>query len=220
MQTLEVIVVADGKKVIYTLNLHYKRMKNIVFRAVENEVNQFNVSLPYGIRLSEVEKVFLKNLKSLTKLGNKSKMPPFGDKTYVFGKLLPLREINDTFGLKGDLRTIELFYKAMHKTFLKVLKAEVNYYREKMEITPLYKVRLRAMKTRWATNSKQTMTLTFNEKLVHYNLEIIRALVVHELVHFYIGGHGKDFYDLCERYYPNYKQFDKKLKEQQYDGNY
>ena len=74
--------------------------------------------------------------------------------------------------------------------------------------------------TRWATNSKQTMTLTFNEKLIHYNIEIIRALVVHELVHYFINGHGSDFYAYCERYFPNYRQFDKMLKEHNYAGNY
>lgn len=52
----------------YTLSLTYKRMKTIVFRPCETQENTFNVSLPYGTRISKLEEVFMKNYKSLLRL--------------------------------------------------------------------------------------------------------------------------------------------------------
>lgn len=220
MQELVIYTTVNGEEVMFTLVLHYKRMKNIVFRASEEQANTFHVSLPYGMLISQVHKVFKKNLPGLLKLEKKLKTVPFTDKTYVFGRLLPLGEIKETFVVDTDLTDLPTFYKAMHKTLLNVLKAEVNHYIKLMNIPVSYKVRIHSMKTRWASNSKQTMTLAFNERLIHFHIDIIRALVVHELVHYFIGGHGADFYEYCERYYPNYKRFDKMLKEHNYGANY
>ena len=73
MQYLEVRTKIDDERHVFTLVLNYKRMKNIVFRVREDALNTFNVSLPYGISLSQVEKVFLANLPSLLKLEAKAK---------------------------------------------------------------------------------------------------------------------------------------------------
>lgn len=220
MQQHEVVITQNGLEYRYTLFLHYKRMKNIVFRASGERANTFNVSLPYGMRISAIEKVFLKNLPSLVKLEDKVKTPPFTDKTYVFGQLLPLTEIQETYKLRSIPTTIEDFYHKMKKPLLAVLNAHVETYCLLMDIPLIYKVRIRKMKTRWASNSRQTLTLAFNERLIHYDEQIIAALVVHELVHHFVSGHGADFYKLCERYFPNYKRFDKMLKEHNYGAHY
>lgn len=220
MQYLDVKVESKGSTITYHLILSYKRIKNVIFRVSPDETTTFNVSVPYGITLSQVEKVFLKNLASLTKLAANRKMVPFSDKTYLFGTYLPLTEIKSVLEIEKNIKTLEDFYHATKKLLLKIIKAEVEYYSLKMHIPVKYKVRIRSMKTRWASNSKQTLTLSFNERLIHYHIEIIRALVVHELVHYYVNGHGQDFYLMCEKYYPNYRGFDKMLKEHNYGALY
>ncbi|OQA79507.1 MAG: SprT-like family protein [Tenericutes bacterium ADurb.Bin239] len=201
----------------YTLRLTYKRMKTIVFRADEKEANTFNVSLPYGTRLSKLEEVFRQNLKSLKRLQNKAKSVPFTDKTYVFGKDITLLAIKDKYGLKTVPYTLESFYKQTKNILLEYLENSVKKYSKIMGVQAEYKVCVRRMKTRWGTNSNKTMRLTFNEKLIHYHPRIIDALVVHELAHYFVNGHGPKFYKILEKVMPDYKVLDTLLKEHHYE---
>lgn len=204
----------------FTLNLTYKRMKRVIFRAVPSAENTFAVSLPYGTRISSLESVFKRNFISLTKLQNKTKTIPFTDKTYVFGHLLALDEIVSTYHLRKNPQHVEDFYALMKKTLLAHLIARVDHYQSVMNIPLKYKVRVRSMKSRWGSNSSQTNTIAFNEKLIHFHPLIIDSLVVHELAHYYIKGHGADFYTYLESVFPGYKRVDKMLKEYQFDGHY
>lgn len=204
----------------YTLYLNYKRIKNVIFRVKEGEPNAFLVSLPFGTRLSELERLFLKSYPRLLKLEAKQKRVPFNEFTYVFGKKVLVKDLKSTFNLKDDITDLTAFYRAFKPHLLAFLKAEVDFYRAKMKIGVPYIVRLRKMKTRWATNSRHTLTLTFNDKLIHFHPDIIKALVVHELGHHYIRGHGPDFYHYLESIFPNYKYFDKLLKDHHYEGHH
>lgn len=49
--------------------------------------------------------------------------------------------------------------------------------------------------------------------------EEIDAVIVHELCHFCYPNHGKDFYELVEKYLPNYSQTKKRLKENRKTNN-
>lgn len=210
----------EGSVKAYTLYLNYKRIKNVIFRVKEGEENAFLVSLPFGTRLSELEKLFVKSYGRLLKLETKVKPVPFNEFTYVFGEKVEVASLKERFNLKKDVTNLDAFYTAMRKVLLTFLKEEVEFYALKMKITIPYLVRTRKMKTRWGTNSRHTLTLTFNEKLIHFHKDIIKALVVHELAHHYISGHGPDFYEYLETIIPLYKHYDKLLKEHKYDGHY
>lgn len=207
-----------GELVTYTLKLHYKRIRSVIFRSVENESKTFMVSLPYGTTLGDVEAIFLKNKPKLMRLHSKQKQIPFDTSTYLFGQYMPLESIVDTYHLKKLPTDIEMFYKEMKKPFLLFLTKRVRFYEQKMAVNVSYKIRIRTMKTRWATNSKKTLTLTFNEKVIHFHPDVIDALIVHELAHHFIGGHGPGFYAYLETIYPHYRRYDSMLKEHQYEG--
>ncbi|OQC11341.1 MAG: hypothetical protein BWX74_00146 [Tenericutes bacterium ADurb.Bin087] len=200
----------------YNLSLTYKRMKTIIFRPCETQENTFNVSLPYGTRISKLEEVFIKNYKSLIRLQKTTKTIPFTDKTYIFGEELSLVAIKEKYKLKAMPNSLEHFYSLTKKTLLNYLEKAVNRYSDIMNINVKYNVRVRNMKTRWGSNSKRTMSLTFNTKLIHYHPRIIDALIVHELVHYFVNGHGRKFYTMLEKYEPNYKLLDQMLKEHHY----
>ncbi|OQC49190.1 MAG: SprT-like family protein [Tenericutes bacterium ADurb.Bin024] len=203
----------------YTLSLTYKRMKTIVFRPCETQENTFNVSLPYGTRISKLEEVFMKNYKSLLRLQKKTSTVPFSDTTYIFGEEKSLNDIKIKYNLKEVPTSLEHFYALTKKLLLSHLEESVKHYSKIMNIPVTYKVRVKRMKTRWGSNSKHTMSLSFNEKLIHFHPRIINALVVHELVHYFVSGHGPKFYKLLEKYEPNYKNLDRVLKEQCYEYN-
>lgn len=54
--------------------------------------------------------------------------------------------------------------------------------------------------------------LQFSSRLAMLPQEVVDAIVVHELSHIVYKNHNKDFYNLVERYIPNYKEIDRWLK--------
>lgn len=204
----------------YTLHLTYKRIKNIIFRLKEDEENAFKVSLPFGTRLSDLDELFKKSYVRLLKLRKKQNKVEFGEFVYLFGEKVEVSNLKEKYLLKSTPADLEAFYHLFKKILLKHLSDEVNYYREVMNIKASYKIRIRKMKTRWGTNSSRTMTLTFNERIIHFHPKIIKSLVVHELAHHTIHGHGHDFYHYLESIYPGYKYYDKLLKEHHYECHF
>ncbi len=65
------------------------------------------------------------------------------------------------------------------------------------------RVTVRAQKTRWGSCSTEG-NLNFNCLLVKVPLEVLDSVVVHELCHRRVMGHGDDFYTLLYRVFPAY----------------
>lgn len=219
MANKQSVLTINHSGVDYTLFLTYKKINYLIFRAVPGESTQFKVSLPPRYPLHKVESFFKERYTRITGLSKKAELPTFSEETYFFGMLLPVSEICHLIKVKNEPTTLAEFYKMSRKVLLSFISEEVDSYRRKMGISEAYKVRLRLMTSRWATNNVRKLILTFNTKLIHYDKEIIKALIVHELAHHYIHGHQKNFYALCEKYYPGYRGMDKKLKEHNY-GNH
>ena len=76
-----------------------------------------------------------------------------------------------------------------------------------------YNIKIRKMKTRYASNSLKTHSITFQMNLIHYSKEIIDSIVVHELAHEFYRNHQKRFYQCVEKYFSNYKEVNLKLKK-------
>ncbi|CUQ02628.1 Protein of uncharacterised function DUF45 [Bacteroides xylanisolvens] len=69
----------------------------------------------------------------------------------------------------------------------------------------------RVMKSRWGSCRRVTGRFSFALDLVTKPKECIEAVVVHELCHLFVAGHGPDFYARMETYLPDYKERDRLL---------
>lgn len=123
--------------------------------------------------------------------------PPIGD-DYIF-----------IFGEKENIDK-NIDYK---KILYEYLQYSVRHYEKEMGIKIPYNIKIRKMKTRYASNSLKTHSLTFQMNLIHYSKEIIDSIVVHELAHEFYRNHQKRFYQCVEKYFPNYKEVNLKLKK-------
>lgn len=74
--------------------------------------------------------------------------------------------------------------------------------------------KVRYMTSRWGSCNTGTRAITISSRLAAYPPECLEQVMVHELCHLKVHGHGKDFYDLMDRYYPDWKRIKKMLKEQ------
>lgn len=71
---------------------------------------------------------------------------------------------------------------------------------------------IRAMKTRWGSCSVQKGTIRINARLAVRAEDLAEMVIVHELVHLRIPGHGRDFYASLESCIPDWRERQKRLK--------
>ena len=67
-------------------------------------------------------------------------------------------------------------------------------------------IKVRDMKSRWGSCTPAKQSITLNRKLIHYPLEFIEYVILHEFVHFIQPNHSKAFYHIIENYMPDYKK--------------
>jgi predicted metal-dependent hydrolase len=73
-------------------------------------------------------------------------------------------------------------------------------------------VKITSARTRWGSCSTRG-TLSFPWRLVMAPPPVIDYVVVHELVHTVVNGHGPDFWKRVQAFMPEYKQYIRWLKE-------
>ncbi len=115
--------------------------------------------------------------------------------------------------------------KKQYMDFLKIQAQEVfllivqkAYFDMKEERLPKFTVLIRNMKTRWGTCNIRTNVVTLNLQLIKTDIACIYQVVCHELTHFKIHNHGKDFYNILEKYVPNWKELKKDMNTRYKDG--
>ena len=195
----------------YEVVITHKRIKNIHYRFRDNK---FLVSCsPFTLKRAVI--------KGLDRFGESlikrsSKENPIGaDYIYLFGNKVIINE-------KGKLKIhpypqIEYknhddLSKKLKPIFLDVITKRVRYYESVMGL-PSYKVSVRKMTSRYGSNSKYTKSLSFAFLLIHYSIDIIDSVIVHELAHIEVFNHSKAFYDVVYKYCPDYNKLHTKLRK-------
>ena len=73
------------------------------------------------------------------------------------------------------------------------------------------KIRIKDIKYAWGSCSSNK-NITINQKLISYSEIAIRYVILHELCHLEYMNHSKEFWNLVQRYMPEYKQVKKEFK--------
>lgn len=92
-----------------------------------------------------------------------------------------------------------------------VIPQRVDYFSSLMGLKPT-SVKITKAKKRFGSCSGRN-SLCFSCYLMLYPMEAVDYVVVHELAHIAHHNHSKSFYDLIERYMPDYRQREKLLRQ-------
>ena len=96
------------------------------------------------------------------------------------------------------------------------LKTEIAYllplWRERTGLMPSDWT-VRDMTSRWGSCNTKTGKITLNLQLVHFPLPCLEYVILHELCHLRVRGHGPDFKALLDRFMPDWKARKKLLNE-------
>lgn len=71
---------------------------------------------------------------------------------------------------------------------------------------PMPVLKIRTMRSRWGSCIPKKQQITLNRRLIHYPIEFIEYVVLHELVHFIQPNHSKEFYDIIKKHMGDYKE--------------
>ena len=67
-------------------------------------------------------------------------------------------------------------------------------------------LKIRNMDTRWGSCMPRKNQITLNSKLIHYEEKFMDYVVLHEYAHLIQPNHSKSFYQVIEKYMPDYKR--------------
>ena len=81
----------------------------------------------------------------------------------------------------------------------------VEKYAPLMSVTPSA-ISYRASRTRWGSCNTSTRRICFSYYLLLLPDICIEHVVVHELAHLLVSGHGPAFYKVMDRYFPLWKE--------------
>lgn len=79
---------------------------------------------------------------------------------------------------------------------------------------PIARIQVRDQRTRWGSASR-TGTLSFSWRLILCPPEVLDYVVVHELAHLRVAGHGRRFWAVVHRHYGDHRSARRWLREHQ-----
>ncbi|MEV9615648.1 M48 family metallopeptidase [Aliarcobacter butzleri] len=175
-----------------------KNVKHCYIRVLKEDLIEIKSNIYFSLYdakiLVEKRKNWLEN--AIKKV---SKNALLEDEFLYLGEIKKLQDYN--------IKNLDKFYK---NEIEKILPNIVETFSKKMDLYPT-SISYRKNKRTWGScNFKNG--LNFNILLMKFPLEIMQYVVVHELSHIKHKNHSKNFWNLVEKYCPNYKQIEKEFK--------
>lgn len=135
---------------------------------------------------------------------------------YLLGVKIAVKDSGEISFDNGDkivYKSQEDLNKKLRKWFQRLLETRHRYYEKVMDIKKPYNVKVRKMTTRYGSNAAGTHSITYSMILLHYTIDVIDSVIVHELAHDKVRNHSKKFYDVVYKYCPNYKELHRRLRK-------
>lgn len=197
----------------YPIEIIRKNNKNTYIRVRDEKII---VTTNYLTSTKKIEQLINNNKdfinKALSKNINKkedSSFKLFGQSyDIIYG--FPSTEIEENKIYTKDEKTLNKF---LSKYITSIYEERLNYwYSTFEEKIPTPNLKIRKMTSRWGVCNIKNKNVTLNLELSKYKEEALDYVIVHELSHFIQPNHSKDFWLLVSKYYPNYKEVRKYLK--------
>ncbi|SHI85643.1 hypothetical protein SAMN05444401_1594 [Clostridium amylolyticum] len=125
----------------------------------------------------------------------------------LYVRLNGILQFNEDNRIKELKTAIKTWY--LNSAYI-ILSERTLYHAQKLGLK-YNNISIKNVKSRWGSCSSKG-NLNYNIKLMLMPLEVIDYIVVHELSHLVHMNHSKDFWDHVEKYMPDYKVREEKLK--------
>ena len=200
---------------VYNIEIIKKNNRNTYIRVKNGKII---VTTNYLTTKKSIIDLINNNLKSIIKMiDNDQKQQEKKENFYYFGQ-----KYDVIYGFNNIEFNIDKIYapnkqkleKFLNNDIKKIYQSRLNYwYNTFQERIPTPNLKIRKMTTRWGVCNIKNHNVTLNYNLSKYDIKCLDYVIVHELSHFIHHNHSKDFWNLVAKYYPNYKECKKMLKE-------
>lgn len=129
--------------------------------------------------------------------------------TFIFSNLDWARKVLAKIEKREEKRQ-----ELTREDYLEWWKKTIEIYNREMDRMGLRgSLHFRSMTSRWGSCIPAKRKITLSTRLVDYPLECTRYVIIHELAHLVYHGHGPEFWDLVERYCPDWRQIRQRLRQ-------
>lgn len=170
-----------------------------------------DISLNVPLRTSEKSvQIFLeKNLAWLRKIKAKIAAKPTKNEVEFLGEIYTLNIDKNATCVSFTNAIITAASKAEFERFCdnkakELLNACISHFSPLIN-RPINHISFKHMKTRWGSCNHKKGYINLNLNLIAKKREFIEYVVLHELAHLVYPHHQKPFYDLIEKFMPDYK---------------
>ena len=195
---------------LYNVKIIRKNNKNTYIRLNENEII---VTTNYFVTNKKIKKLLEENINFLIK-----RAKTFKKGFYLMGKEYEViydEKINKTYIddnkiiTKNEKSLLKFESEKVKEIFSNRLILNYNKFSENI---PFPSLRVRKMKSKWGVCNIKNISITLNYNLINYDYDCLDYVIIHELSHLVHFNHSKKFWELVQKYEPNYKNIKKKLK--------
>lgn len=197
----------------YPIEIIRKNNKNTYLRVKDGKII---VTTNYLTSLTTINKLIKNNTAFIDKALNKNNQKKEDDSFKLFGNSYDIiygfndTEIDNNKIYTKDNKSLN---KYLSKYIYNIYEERINYYYSLFgENIPIPNLKIRKMTSRWGVCNIKNHNVTLNLELSKYNIECLNYVIVHELSHFIYPNHSKEFWLLVGKYYPNYKNIRKYLR--------
>ncbi len=206
--------IIDGKE--YELKIIKKNNKNTYLRVKEDLTIQVTTS--YLTTKKYIKKLLDNNTNSIRRMINlRIEEKERNKKFYYLGNIydIIIKEVDkleikeNTIITKDEKQLLKWYNQQIKDIFTQRLKYNYNLFEENI---PYPTLKIRTMKSRWGVCNRKNISVTLNSKLIEYDITKLDYVIIHELSHFVHFDHSKNFWNLVNKYCPEYKKIKKELK--------
>ena len=192
----------------YDIDIIKKNNRNTYVRVKDGKIV---VTTNYLTSKNSIIKLINDNKDSIIKMIDKdSKKKDKNENFYYFGKKYDVIygfsdiEITDDKIYVYDKKSLD---KYINKNIIDIFSNRINYwYNVFEEKIPVPNLKIRKMTSRWGVCNTKNKNVTLNLELFRYDIKCLDYVIIHELAHFLVPNHSKDFYALVESMMPDWKQ--------------
>ena len=209
-----------------------KKVKNINLSVKKD--GQIVVSMPYRGKLAEVEAFVKSKIDWVQKTLQKTqaikptKTPQLidGEQHFIWGVAYMLNIIHaDKVSVEKTENQHIVMCIPDHATAAQRQKLLDYFYAQLVDLSifvqlgvlckkmrvPLPKVSVRKMATRWGSCTPAKKSIRINSELAKYPPKCLQYVLVHELAHFFVKGHGDDFIAIIDKNMPDWQKYKEML---------
>ena len=195
----------QNKTIAYTVSK--AKVKNFYISIQNGEVV---IKAPWYATGNQIQSIVEEKRDWIMRKLEEYKDSPKKAKEYADGKIviiLPLR--------LADQDNTEQIKKMIDKMYYMIAEREVEQAFEKIRrmvgLAP-EEYRIRKVKSVWGSCSSNKK-ITINQNLMMYSRKALEYVVLHETCHLKYMNHSKKFWEMVEKYMPDYKEAEKELKK-------